>query len=156
FVEMRVTILVLSLFTAWPAAAQEVDGGDVDAGPTEQSGSDNGVPLACDGGLCDTTNMSTITDYVCSVVVGRASRPEGGVLLALIGLGLVLGGRTFRRRAGKITVVVVLLAAMSGRAALAAPPPPVDVTIQEAPPNHRTLVLAWNPLSMILTRPSFD
>lgn len=74
----RAAVVLLLLFT--PAVARADDAGDAgDAGDTADAG-DDAAPIACDGGLCDTTNGSG-----CNVsgVCGDAGLAVASAALAL-------------------------------------------------------------------------
>jgi len=161
---MRTILVVLVVWgagVARPAVAQEVDDGGIPEGmepPLRDNPEAQGLPLACDGDLCDTSNDSLATSCECAIGRGhRAAAPANGLLLVLAALGLWAARRTLRRRAGqRIATITLVAVTLTARAAVAEPPPPVDVTIHEPPPPRRYVSIALNPLSLILTRLSFD
>ncbi len=129
-------VLVASLVSPGVALADDAGDGGEDAGP----------PLACDGGLCDTTNGA-------SCEIGRARGPGSSTAFLLVALAFA----TVMARRRVAVVVTFLLATALGSVAKAAPPAPVDVVIREEPPVRRYVSVAWNPVPVLaLGKASFD
>jgi hypothetical protein len=133
---------------AAPRLAQADDGGAPEMCQADEeclsNWCNNGmcVPLACDGGLCDTTNESQCD-------VGAVGAP--GSAAFVVGTLLVALALVRRRR----SIVAALLAA-SGTVS-AAPPLAVDVKIHDKPPPQRYVAIDWNPIpAFTLGKASFD
>jgi hypothetical protein len=118
-----------------------------------------GLPIACDGGLCDTTNGG-----ICGVAHGALGLAEDATLPLALALGaLAAAARTRARRTrgqGAAMRSTLLLAVVgfieplvTARPASADPPPPVDVVIPEAPPR-RYVTIEFNPLPLIIGKVS--
>lgn len=89
--------LTIALFLASNVAFAEA-GVPLDGqAPQEDAGADGGVPLACDGALCDTTNGGT-----CDVAPnGLPALGLGGVFALALGLSAVVMGVARRRSSGR-------------------------------------------------------
>ncbi len=139
------------------------------------------VPLACDGGLCDTTAESTCGVGLVPAHGGSTFVLAGAMLLALVLLRRRLvwienrGAQRSDSRAkparglggvAPIAVAGSLLMMMHVARADPLPQPrtgdgmsrtPVDVVIHDSPPPRRYVSLAWNPVPIFaLGKVSFD
>jgi hypothetical protein len=152
----RLLILVVATL-ATLAVPRLVSADDSDAG--DASTEDDGVPLACDGGLCDTT-------YGAMCDLGRGPQEPPAVLaLACAAAALLI----VRRKRGIVMSCALLAPIVSANTAMAESPPqdasatsgyartPVDIVIHDNPPPRRWISIAWNPVPIIaLGKVSFD
>ena len=138
---MKKLLLALLLLMAAAGDARADDGGtdaDVDAG--------DGIPLGCDGALCDTSNGAT-----CDVSAVGHGASSAWIIAAAMGAFMI--ARRRRALAGALTVA----ASLAPNVASAEPPGPVDVAIHDAPPPRRYVVVAWNPVpAFTIGKASFD
>ncbi len=134
---MKRLLLAFAIVLA-PAVAR-ADDGSADAGDDADD-----IPLACDGGLCDTSNGAT-----CDVgPVGARTNATAALVVALGALLLV------RRRRALVAGAALLFVPAT---ASAEPPGPVDVAIHDQPPPQRYVVVAWNPVpAFTIGKASFD
>src|SRR5262245_45849953 len=82
-------VCLLAFLAMWPIACAQSDGGCADAAGMCDGGNpnDGGIPPACDGALCDTTNGAS-----CS----SAGKPDNLAWLAVVAAACALP--TLRRR----------------------------------------------------------
>lgn len=143
-VKIATLLFLLSLGSAQAGAL--VDDGGCPGGSCSEDGgvdggTDAGVPLACDGGLCDTTYGSG-----CSAVASPVDFAWLGVALTVVSLS-ILRRRAARRAA---TFTAFALAAVFSTASWAEPPPEVDVAIRDEPPPRRVLAIEYSPLPFLI------
>jgi hypothetical protein len=141
------------------------DGGEADAQTAADGGTSSGddgspaqmgTPLACDGALCDTTNGSE-----CGVARGSPGGGPAQLLPPAVLAAVLAFGAARRRRRGSGAVLAVLAFVLvsdlaADRSARADTPKAVDVVVRDPPPPHRSVVLAFNPLALLIGKVSAD
>jgi hypothetical protein len=128
-----------------PFAAFAQDAGAADAGC---EGLDC-LPVACDGGLCETNNGSA-----CGLVHGGSSGGGGSAVMVLLGAALLLAAA--RRRVAPAVAGLLLVSALA-RAQTPAAGEAVDVKLPVESPARRYFSIELNPLPLItLSKLSFN
>jgi hypothetical protein len=134
---MRAAFLLGLLLT--PLAARAQDAGAPDAG---DCASLDCLPVACDGGLCETDNGSA-----CGLVAHGGGGGGGGAAAVLLAAALLMLAAA--RRKALPAAVAVLLASAAARAETPAAGEAVDVKLPVEAPARRYFSLELNPLPLI-------